>query len=35
LCAPNYCRSYRPAARMAQEADSAACHLGFRCIIRA
>ena len=35
LCAPNYCRRYRPAARMAQEADSAACHLGFRCIIRA
>ena len=34
LCAPNYCRRYRPAARMAQEADSAACHLGFRCIIR-
>jgi formylglycine-generating enzyme required for sulfatase activity len=34
LCAPNYCRRYRPAARMAQEADSGACHLGFRCIIR-
>jgi sulfatase modifying factor 1 len=34
LCAPNYCRRYRPAARMAQEADSAACHLGFRCIVR-
>jgi formylglycine-generating enzyme len=34
LCAPNYCRRYRPAARMGQEVDSAACHLGFRCIIR-
>ena len=34
LCAPNYCRRYRPAARMAQEVDSGACHLGFRCIIR-
>jgi formylglycine-generating enzyme required for sulfatase activity len=34
LCAPNYCRRYRPAARMAQEADSATCHLGFRCIVR-
>ena len=34
LCAPNYCRRYRPAARMAQEVDSAACHLGFRCVVR-
>jgi formylglycine-generating enzyme required for sulfatase activity len=34
LCAPNYCRRYRPAARMGQEVDSGACHLGFRCIIR-
>jgi sulfatase modifying factor 1 len=34
LCAPNYCRRYRPAARMAQPIDSAACHLGFRCIFR-
>jgi formylglycine-generating enzyme required for sulfatase activity len=34
LCAPNYCRRYRPAARMGQETDSAACHLGFRCIVR-
>jgi formylglycine-generating enzyme len=34
LCAPNYCRRYRPAARMAQEVDSSACHVGFRCIIR-
>jgi sulfatase modifying factor 1 len=34
LCAPNYCRRYRPAARMAQPIDSSTCHLGFRCIIR-
>jgi len=35
LCAPNYCRRYRPAARMAQEIDTSTCHLGFRCIVRA
>jgi sulfatase modifying factor 1 len=35
LCAPNYCRRYRPAARMAQDVDSSTCHLGFRCIVRA
>jgi formylglycine-generating enzyme required for sulfatase activity len=34
LCAPNYCRRYRPAARMAQPIDTATCHLGFRCVIR-
>lgn len=34
LCAPNYCRRYRPAARMAQPIDTSACHLGFRCIVR-
>ncbi|MEX2298380.1 MAG: formylglycine-generating enzyme family protein [Dongiaceae bacterium] len=34
LCAPNYCRRYRPAARMAQLTDTAICHLGFRCIVR-
>jgi sulfatase modifying factor 1 len=34
LCAPNYCRRYRPAARMAQPIDTAICHLGFRCIVR-
>jgi formylglycine-generating enzyme required for sulfatase activity len=34
LCAPNYCRRYRPAARMAQEVDTSTCHLGFRCVIR-
>jgi formylglycine-generating enzyme required for sulfatase activity len=34
LCAPNYCRRYRPAARMAQPIDTSICHLGFRCVIR-
>ena len=35
LCAPNYCRRYRPAARMAQPVDTGTSHLGFRCILRA
>jgi len=34
LCAPNYCRRYRPAARMAQPVDTSISHLGFRCILR-
>jgi formylglycine-generating enzyme required for sulfatase activity len=34
LCAPNYCRRYRPAARMAQPVDTSTSHLGFRCIVR-
>ena len=34
LCAPNYCRRYRPAARMAQPVDTSIGHLGFRCIVR-
>jgi formylglycine-generating enzyme required for sulfatase activity len=34
LCAPNYCRRYRPAARMGQPIDTSTCHLGFRCISR-
>jgi formylglycine-generating enzyme len=34
LCAPNYCRRYRPAARMAHAVDTATCHLGFRCVMR-
>lgn len=34
LCAPNYCRRYRPAARMAQPIDTSISHLGFRCILR-
>jgi len=35
LCAPNYCRRYRPAARMAQPVDTSTSHLGFRCVLRA
>ena len=34
LCAPNYCRRYRPAARHAQPVDTSTSHVGFRCIIR-
>ena len=34
LCAPNYCRRYRPAARMSQPVDTSTSHLGFRCIMR-
>jgi formylglycine-generating enzyme len=34
LCAPNYCRRYRPAARMAQPIDTSTCHVGFRLIVR-
>ena len=34
LCAPNYCRRYRPAARMAHPVDTGTSHLGFRCIVR-
>jgi formylglycine-generating enzyme required for sulfatase activity len=34
LCAPNYCRRYRPAARMAQPIDTSTSHLGFRLILR-
>ena len=34
LCAPNYCRRYRPAARHAQMIDSGMSHIGFRCVFR-
>jgi formylglycine-generating enzyme required for sulfatase activity len=34
LCAPNYCRRYRPSARMAQPVDTSTSHLGFRCVVR-
>ena len=34
LCAPNYCRRYRPAARHPQPVDTSTCHAGFRCIVR-
>jgi len=35
LCAPNYCRRYRPAARHPEPVDTSTCHVGFRCVIRA
>ncbi len=34
LCAPNYCRRYRPAARHAQPIDTSTSHVGFRCVTR-
>jgi sulfatase modifying factor 1 len=34
LCAPNYCRRYRPAARHAEAIDTSTSHLGFRCVRR-
>jgi formylglycine-generating enzyme len=34
LCAPNYCRRYRPAARHAEPIDTSTSHVGFRCIKR-
>lgn len=34
LCAPNYCRRYRPAARHPQLVDTSASHIGFRCVRR-
>jgi sulfatase modifying factor 1 len=34
LCAPSYCRRYRPAARHAQPIDTSMSHVGFRCITR-
>lgn len=34
LCAPNYCRRYRPAARHAQPIDTSSSHIGFRCVVR-
>lgn len=34
LCAPNYCRRYRPAARYPQSIDTSTSHIGFRCILR-
>jgi formylglycine-generating enzyme required for sulfatase activity len=34
LCAPNYCRRYRPAARHAEPVDTSTSHLGFRCVTR-
>jgi formylglycine-generating enzyme required for sulfatase activity len=34
LCAPNYCRRYRPAARFPEPIDTSTSHVGFRCIVR-
>jgi formylglycine-generating enzyme required for sulfatase activity len=34
LCAPNYCRRYRPAARHPEPIDTSTSHVGFRCVIR-
>ena len=34
LCAPNYCRRYRPAARHAEPDDTSTSHVGFRCVKR-
>jgi formylglycine-generating enzyme required for sulfatase activity len=34
LCADNYCKRYRPAARYPQAVDSPTSHVGFRCVIR-
>ncbi|WP_210497092.1 formylglycine-generating enzyme family protein [Microvirga antarctica] len=35
LCAPSYCRRYRPAARHPHPVDTSTSHIGFRCIRRA
>lgn len=35
LCAPNYCRRYRPAARHAQPVDTSTSHVGFRLVTHA
>lgn len=34
LCAPSYCRRYRPAARQPEAIDTATTHIGFRCVLR-
>ena len=34
LCAPSYCRRYRPAARHAEPVDTSTSHVGFRCVVR-
>ncbi len=33
-CAENYCRRYRPAARMPHPVDTGTNHIGFRCVVR-
>jgi sulfatase modifying factor 1 len=34
LCAPSYCRRYRPAARHPEPVDTSTSHVGFRCVAR-
>jgi formylglycine-generating enzyme required for sulfatase activity len=34
LSAPNYCRRYRPAARLPHPVDASTSHVGFRCVVR-
>jgi len=34
LCAPSYCRRYRPAARHPEQIDTTTSHVGFRCVVR-
>jgi formylglycine-generating enzyme len=34
LCAEDYCRRYRPAARYPQTIDTTSGHIGFRCVVR-
>jgi formylglycine-generating enzyme len=34
LCAPNYCRRYRPSARHPEPVDTSTSHVGFRCVVR-
>jgi len=34
LCAENYCRRYRPAARHPEMIDTSTTHIGFRCVVR-
>jgi formylglycine-generating enzyme required for sulfatase activity len=34
LCAENYCRRYRPAARFPEPVDTSTSHVGFRCVVR-
>jgi sulfatase modifying factor 1 len=34
LCAPNYCRRYRPAARHPEPVDTSTSHVGFLCVVR-
>ena len=33
LCAPSFCRRYRPAARHPEPIDTSTSHVGFRCVV--